>query len=158
MCLQAIAFNELQESQHEALLQTSVDMARRLAGDLDSISLTELAVEVNVCLSLLHIDANWLRGQMISLSLRMAPYLQGFVHVQTNPSYSYSTFKIIENARRKQLRLYGDFIAENSTQALSSCSDRWILSSTYPESASKCRVRGKACKRVVPFRLQVSRR
>ena len=108
MCLQAIAFNELQESQHEALLQDSIDMARRLAGDFDNISLTELAIEIAVCLSLLHIDTDRLRGQMISLSLRMAPYVKGFVHVQTNPSYSYSTSKTIENARRKQLRSYID--------------------------------------------------
>lgn len=101
MYLQAIAFNELQESQHEGLLQNSIDTARRLAGDFDNISLTELAIEISVCLRLLHIDANWLRGQMISLSLRMASFVKGFVHVQTNPSYSYSTSKTIENARRR---------------------------------------------------------
>ena len=101
MYLQAIAFNELQESQHEGLLQNSIDIARKLAGDFDSISLTELAIEISVCLRLLHIDANWLRGQMISLSLRMAPYVKGFVHVQTNPSYSYSTSRTVESARRR---------------------------------------------------------
>lgn len=81
---QAIAFNELQESQHEALLQSSIDLARKLAGDFKKVSLTELAIEIS----------------MVSLSLRMAPHVKGFVHVQTNPSYSYSTSKTIENARR----------------------------------------------------------
>ncbi|CAD6593051.1 MAG: hypothetical protein ASARMPREDX12_006678 [Alectoria sarmentosa] len=80
----AIAFNELQESQHEALLQKSIDLARQLSGDFENMSLTELAIEIS----------------MISLSLRMAPHIKGFVHVQTNPSYSYSTTKTIENARR----------------------------------------------------------
>lgn len=81
---QAIAFNELQETQHEALLQRSIDLAKKVSSDFEAISLTELAIEIS----------------MISLSLRMAPHIKGFVHVQTNPSYSYSTSKTIENARR----------------------------------------------------------
>lgn len=58
MCLQAIAFNELQESQHEALLQSSIDLARKLAGDFKKVSLTELAIEISVCLNLLLLDRN----------------------------------------------------------------------------------------------------
>jgi transaldolase len=37
---------------------------------------------------------------MAKLSLRMAPYLTGFVHTQTNPHNSYSTSKTVANANR----------------------------------------------------------
>lgn len=52
------------------------------------------------------LTTNWLTGQMISLSLRMGPHVKGYVHVQTNPSYSYSTPKTIQNAQRKQHHLH----------------------------------------------------
>ena len=103
MCLQAIAFNEIQESRHEGLLQKFIDLAKRLAGGFGEVPLTEVAIEISVCASFLRIDADRLRVQVISLPLRMAHHVKNFVHVQTNPPYSYSTSKTIENARRKQL-------------------------------------------------------
>ena len=38
---------------------------------------------------------------MISLSLRIASHVTGFVHVQTNPAYAYSIAETVENAKRK---------------------------------------------------------
>lgn len=86
---QAIAFNELQDIQHDELVRGSIDLAKRLAEDCENVTLTELAVEIS----------------MIRLSLRMVSHVKGFVHVQTNPLYSYSTSKTIENAQRI-LRLF----------------------------------------------------
>lgn len=37
---------------------------------------------------------------MVKLSLRMVPYLTGYVHTQTNPFYSYSTSQTIAAAKR----------------------------------------------------------
>ena len=54
MCLQAIAFNELQETRHEELLQNSIILARKLAGEFSEVSLTELAIEVSVCANIQH--------------------------------------------------------------------------------------------------------
>lgn len=39
--------------------------------------------------------------QMIRLSLRMVPFVSGFVHVQVNPLHSYSTTKVVANAQSK---------------------------------------------------------
>jgi transaldolase len=37
---------------------------------------------------------------MVQLSLRFAPYTIGYLHVQTNPKWAYSTLKTIKNAER----------------------------------------------------------
>ncbi|KAL4805940.1 hypothetical protein BDV18DRAFT_14873 [Aspergillus unguis] len=38
--------------------------------------------------------------QIVRLALKIAPHIQGFVHVQTNPDYAESTEKTIANAFR----------------------------------------------------------
>jgi hypothetical protein len=46
---------------------------------------------------------------MVGLSVRIAAYTTGYLHIQVNPKLSYSTSKIIKNAERKwteQLPLY----------------------------------------------------
>lgn len=55
--MKAIAFNELQDSQHEALLQSSIDVARKIAGDFENVLLTELAVEISVGLNQSYVDS-----------------------------------------------------------------------------------------------------
>ena len=37
---------------------------------------------------------------MVILQLEMSRHVTGFVHVQTNPYYSYDTDKTVKNARR----------------------------------------------------------
>lgn len=38
---------------------------------------------------------------MVKLALRIVPHLKGYSHIQTNPKYSYSKQKTIENGQRK---------------------------------------------------------
>lgn len=38
---------------------------------------------------------------MVNLQLRFVPNLAGYIHVQTNPKYSYSVQKTVKNAERK---------------------------------------------------------
>ena len=38
---------------------------------------------------------------MVSLALRIVPYIRGSVHVQSNPFYAYSIAKQVEDGRRK---------------------------------------------------------
>ena len=48
--LQAIAFNQLQEDQHETLLHESIQLARKVADEFENtnVSITELAIEISV--------------------------------------------------------------------------------------------------------------
>ena len=87
---------------------------------------------------------------MISLSLRIAPLITGFVHVQTNPAYAYSTSETVENARRKP------FILQEETQTLQKANILRQASSVYlkrllpdlmhHEFASKSPAHGKGFK------------
>ncbi|THD00433.1 hypothetical protein EYZ11_000160 [Aspergillus tanneri] len=79
---QAIAYSELCKPEHAELIVASVADARSLLSRFPNISVEELAVEV----------------AMVRLALKIAPHIRGNVHVQTNPYYSYSTEKTIENA------------------------------------------------------------
>ncbi|KAA8646990.1 transaldolase family protein [Aspergillus tanneri] len=81
---QAIAYSELCKPEHAELIVASVADARSLLSRFPNISVEELAVEV----------------AMVRLALKIAPHIRGNVHVQTNPYYSYSTEKTIENALR----------------------------------------------------------
>ncbi|KAG9238630.1 hypothetical protein BJ875DRAFT_23569 [Amylocarpus encephaloides] len=83
---QAIAYGELSKPENKALIQESVAAAEKYSRDFvtEVFSIRELAGEI----------------AMIKLQLRIAPYVTGFVHIQTNPVHSYNTPKTIENAKR----------------------------------------------------------
>ena len=67
-----------QENRHEGSLLKLIDLAKRLAGEVSGVPLAEQAIERAVCASFLRIDAEGLRVQMISLSLRIADHVKGF--------------------------------------------------------------------------------
>ncbi|UKZ49221.1 hypothetical protein TrVGV298_003465 [Trichoderma virens] len=88
---QAIAFFELTKVSnggtslhHEALIRESEQDAIRLNEIRDQTSLPEFMVEI----------------MMVKLQLLIAPYVTGYVHVQTNPKLSYSQAGMVENAQR----------------------------------------------------------
>ncbi|MCJ1249404.1 hypothetical protein MMC30_006628 [Trapelia coarctata] len=81
---QAIAYSELQHHRHEALLKESITLADELLEQFESMTLEQLAVEI----------------AMVKLGMQMVPHISGYIHIQVNPFYSYSTNKIMENARR----------------------------------------------------------
>lgn len=43
---------------------------------------------------------------MVKLALRIAPHINGHVHIQTNPYYSYSVEKTTVNALSKTLSIF----------------------------------------------------
>ncbi|PYH48833.1 transaldolase family protein [Aspergillus saccharolyticus JOP 1030-1] len=81
---QAIAFFELSKPEHSLLISESVSEAMGLTPRFPGPSVEELAVEI----------------AMIKLALKIAPHIKGYIHIQTNPYYSYSTEKTIVNALR----------------------------------------------------------
>ncbi|KAL7944926.1 hypothetical protein V8C42DRAFT_324108 [Trichoderma barbatum] len=88
---QAIAFFELTKGtnggtslHHEALVREGVRDATRLNEIRGQTPLTEFMVEVMI----------------VKLQLLIAPYIAGYVHVQTNPKLSYSQAGTVENAQR----------------------------------------------------------
>ncbi|KAH7409507.1 transaldolase [Cadophora sp. MPI-SDFR-AT-0126] len=81
---QAIAYNELQKPIHQFRIEKAISMSKMLAQKFAEISVEELAVEI----------------VMVSLQLEVSYHVTGFVHVQTNPYYSYDTDKTVKNARR----------------------------------------------------------
>ncbi|KAL7906035.1 hypothetical protein GGI35DRAFT_458610 [Trichoderma velutinum] len=88
---QAIAFFELTKVSnggitlhHEALIRESERDAVRLNEIRGQTTLPEFMVEV----------------MMVKLQLLIAPYITGYVHVQTNPKLSYSQTGMVENAQR----------------------------------------------------------
>ncbi|PYI06097.1 transaldolase [Aspergillus sclerotiicarbonarius CBS 121057] len=81
---QAIAYNELSKPKHAELLNSSLAKSHSLTLDFPDLTVEELAIEI----------------AMISLSLKIAPHITGYIHIQTNPYYSYSTEKTIANALR----------------------------------------------------------
>ncbi|KAH8599772.1 hypothetical protein B0O99DRAFT_610389 [Bisporella sp. PMI_857] len=77
---QAIAYFQLQKTPPDALkLKETLSLLRS-----PEIPDAELAVEI----------------AMVSLQLEISKYVTGFVHVQVNPYYSYSSSKIISNSHR----------------------------------------------------------
>ncbi|KAL7939277.1 hypothetical protein V8C35DRAFT_286211 [Trichoderma chlorosporum] len=88
---QAIAFFELTKVSngrtslhHEAIIRESGRDATRLNEIRGRASLPEFMVEI----------------MMVKLQLLIAPYITGYVHVQTNPKLSYSQSGTVENAQR----------------------------------------------------------
>lgn len=81
---QAIALFELQKPIHKSTVEESVALAKTLSTKFPEISVKELAVEI----------------AMVKLQLAISYHVSGFVHVQTNPCYSFDSQKTIVNARR----------------------------------------------------------
>ncbi|CZR51689.1 related to transaldolase [Phialocephala subalpina] len=81
---QAIAYFELQKPIHKSTIEDSISLAKTLSGKFPEISVKELAVEI----------------AMVKLQLAISYHVSGYVHVQTNPYYSYSTPSTITAARR----------------------------------------------------------
>ncbi|PVH89033.1 transaldolase [Cadophora sp. DSE1049] len=81
---QAIAYNELQKPVHKSKIEEAISMSKKLAQKYPEVSAHQLAVEI----------------VMVSLQLEISRHVTGFVHVQTNPYYSYDTDKTVKNARR----------------------------------------------------------
>ncbi|KAF8864612.1 transaldolase [Acephala macrosclerotiorum] len=80
---QAIALFELQKPIHKSTVEESVALAKTLSTKFPEISVKELAVEI----------------AMVKLQLAISYHVSGFVHVQTNPCYSFDSQKTIVNAR-----------------------------------------------------------
>jgi transaldolase len=102
---QAIAFNELQNPEHESLIRELIALARRMRDTQKiQISVAELATEIMVKFLMFLPDVDdYLHGQMVKLSMKLVPHLTGYVHTQTNPYHSLSTEKTILNAQRTYL-------------------------------------------------------
>jgi len=81
---QADAYLELLNPRRAALLKKSAALARQMQAEYPDVTFEELAVEI----------------AMISMSLTIAPLITGTLHVMANPTFSYSTTKIIENGQR----------------------------------------------------------
>ncbi|KAL4740030.1 hypothetical protein BDV11DRAFT_214767 [Aspergillus similis] len=81
---QAIAFAELSKPEHAGLIKASIEESSKLAPRFPGIDPYELAIEIAT----------------VKLALKIIPHLRGYVHVQTNPYYSYSTEKTVANAFR----------------------------------------------------------
>ncbi|CAL3964393.1 unnamed protein product [Diplocarpon coronariae] len=81
---QAIAYGELQKPVHKSKVDGAVALSKELSPKFPEIAAVELAVEI----------------AMVSLQLEISRHVTGFVHVQTNPYYSYDTYKTVQSARR----------------------------------------------------------
>lgn len=69
---------------HAGLIRAAVEYAQSKQEVYAGVDVAEVAVE---CM-------------MVKLALRIVPYLKGYSHIQTNPSYAYDKQKTVENARR----------------------------------------------------------
>ncbi|KAH8906408.1 aldolase [Coniochaeta sp. PMI_546] len=87
---QAIAFNELSKLDgdgklvYEDVIKNSLNVAHWMLPKQADATIEELAVEL----------------MMVQLSVSFAPHTTGYIHVQTNPKWSYSTDKTVKNAER----------------------------------------------------------
>ncbi|PWY90769.1 transaldolase [Aspergillus heteromorphus CBS 117.55] len=81
---QAIAYGELSKPKHASILQISLSKSKSLVNKYPGLAVEELAIEI----------------AMISLSLKIAPYITGYIHIQINPYNAYSTKKTVANALR----------------------------------------------------------
>ncbi|KAL1305875.1 hypothetical protein AAFC00_004025 [Neodothiora populina] len=84
---QAIAYGELSKPENASLVTEAIDAAKSWIHEYAAtgeVTFEQLATEI----------------MMIKLSSRMAAYLTGFVHVQTNPYHAYSTERTVANAKR----------------------------------------------------------
>ncbi|KAI2622343.1 transaldolase [Hypoxylon sp. NC1633] len=87
---QAIAYHELIRVAddgkviHAQLIQDAIGFASSRTPAYPNVSVTELAVET----------------MMVKLALRIAPYVKGYSHIQTNPKYAYNKQKTVENGKR----------------------------------------------------------
>ncbi|KAH8655244.1 transaldolase [Xylariales sp. PMI_506] len=87
---QAIAYHELIRVDgdgrpiHSDLIKSAVEYANSKQDKYPGVPVKEVAVE---CM-------------MVKLALKIVPYLTGYSHIQTNPKFSYSKDKTIENAQR----------------------------------------------------------
>ncbi|PWY96351.1 transaldolase [Aspergillus sclerotioniger CBS 115572] len=97
---QAIAYNELCKPKHTELIQASLAKSQSIIQDFPGLTVEELAIEI----------------AMLSLSVKIAPHITGYIHVQTNPYYSYSTQKTVQNALRL-VRLLTDHITPSDYQS-----------------------------------------
>jgi hypothetical protein len=99
---QAIAFHQLIRlgengyPLHAELIGDSVAYATSKQSAYPGVDVAELAVEV----------------MMVKLALRIVPYLTRYSHIQTNPKYSYSKEKTIDNAKRTRSQLPQDIIMD----------------------------------------------
>lgn len=85
MCdTQAIAAAEITRAEHGPLIANGAAVAKELSPSYPDVPITSLAVEVI----------------MVSLSLRIAPHVTGYLHVQTDPLKSFDTTATVANARR----------------------------------------------------------
>ena len=89
--VKAIAYNELTKVDaegkliHHQLITDSIAYAKSKTGDFAGVDVKEVAVE----------------AATVKLAHRIAPYLTGYSHVQTNPKYSFDAQKTLSNALRK---------------------------------------------------------
>ncbi|KAI0437715.1 transaldolase [Xylaria telfairii] len=87
---QAIAHNELSKTDaagkliYHELIVDSIAYAKSKTSEFPNTNVGEVAVE----------------AMSVKLAHRIAPYLTGYSHLQTNPKYSFSTEKTIANAQR----------------------------------------------------------
>ncbi|KAE8152490.1 transaldolase [Aspergillus avenaceus] len=81
---QAIAYGELSKPEHGNLIASSISEAKNILFRFPGLSLEDLSVEI----------------AMVKLALKIAPHIRGYVHIQTNPYYSYSAEKTTVNALR----------------------------------------------------------
>lgn len=78
------AYNQLSKPCNAAVLNECLENARELHGEITSVSVEELAVEIS----------------MIKLSLRVVPFITGSIHVMCNPLYSWDSDKVYETGHR----------------------------------------------------------
>ncbi|KAI8626883.1 transaldolase [Xylariaceae sp. FL1651] len=87
---QAIAYNELSKVDaegkhvHHQLIVDSIAYAKSRMSVFLNTNVEEVAVE----------------AMTVKLAHRIAPYLTGYSHLQTNPKYSFNTQRTVSNARR----------------------------------------------------------
>lgn len=82
---QAIAYFELQKTEHKDTIRKSIALAHKFhETSYSDIPVKELAVEI----------------AMIHLQLAIAPHITGNIHIQTNPYHSYDTLRTIEDSKR----------------------------------------------------------
>jgi transaldolase len=94
---------------YKKLVQDSIQTAHWMFGRQSDATLEELAVELMVCTCCCHaFDLQTLADvtfsatfKMVGLMSQFAPSLTGYMHVQTNPKWSYSTEKTIKNAESR---------------------------------------------------------
>ncbi|KAK1775539.1 hypothetical protein QBC45DRAFT_421964 [Copromyces sp. CBS 386.78] len=69
---------------YQSLIDEVIPIAHWMSGNQTDATVEELAAELLA----------------VGLALRFAPHLNGFIHIQTNPKWCYSTEKTVKNAER----------------------------------------------------------